>query len=101
MNQALKKAWTSALRSGAYRQCRGTLALNGGYCCLGVLASVAGLTITSGGNEVEYDGYKPLETLAGQPLEPFWARNDGDDLGEIKIPKHTFAQIADYIDEVL
>ncbi len=36
-----RKLWTEALRSGAYRQARGTLEREGAYCCLGVACIVA------------------------------------------------------------
>jgi hypothetical protein len=40
----VKTAWVEALRSGEYRQGRGSLRIPGGrgkYCCLGVLADLA------------------------------------------------------------
>ncbi len=41
MNPEVKAEWLKALRSGEYKQCRGSLAKhNQGYCCLGVLADV-------------------------------------------------------------
>lgn len=103
MDQELKKAWTSALRSGEYRQCRNQLTSgSGGYCCLGVLAKIAGLTTSADGCEIqtedeEHAGYRPIEALVGQSLEPFYQRNDGFD----PIRPHSFSEIADYIDEVL
>ena len=46
MKAELKTKWLEALRSGEYKQCQGSLTDNGGgYCCLGVLAKVAGLPI--------------------------------------------------------
>lgn len=103
MDQALKAAWTAALRSGEYRQCSSQLhSSSGGYCCLGVLAKIANLTISADGCEIqtedeEHAGYRPIEALVGQSLNPFWERNDGN---EWQV-KHTFPQIADYIYEVL
>lgn len=41
MNQEIKKAWTNALRSGAYRQGRLHLQTNEAFCCLGVLCDLA------------------------------------------------------------
>lgn len=38
------KAWVKALRSGEYRQAKGYLKSNEGYCCLGVLAEVKGVS---------------------------------------------------------
>lgn len=48
MNPELKKKWVEALRSGEYKQGYNGLHIIGdkpyaGYCCLGVLATVAGI----------------------------------------------------------
>ena len=90
MKIELKQKWLAALRSGEYKQC--TRALVGtandgsgvGYCCLGVLAKVAGLNVISGeftndeGETDEIDGvgdspvdahrdeYNPIWGLAGE-----------------------------------
>lgn len=40
MNPKVKAAWLKALRSGKYRQARGSLNTSGAYCCLGVLCDV-------------------------------------------------------------
>ena len=41
MDQAIKRKWIKALRSGKYRQIKDALEYKGGYCCLGVLRDVA------------------------------------------------------------
>ena len=41
MDPELKQKWLKALRSGRYKQVKGTLHNENGYCCLGVLASVS------------------------------------------------------------
>ena len=41
MNEQIKKKWVKALRSGEYEQTKDALHLDGGYCCLGVLAAIA------------------------------------------------------------
>jgi hypothetical protein len=43
MNPELKQKWLAALRSGEYKQARGYLKTEFGYCCLGVLCDVSGL----------------------------------------------------------
>ena len=54
MKIELKQKWLAALRSGEYKQCTGSLSgiamddSGVGYCCLGVLAKVAGLYVISG-----------------------------------------------------
>lgn len=42
MNAELKAKWVEALRSGEYQQGKKRLKHMGRYCCLGVLAHVAG-----------------------------------------------------------
>ena len=55
----LKKKWVDALRSGKYRQSRGALKGQRGYCCLGVLASLAGVED------------EKLKKYSGDPLNNF------------------------------
>lgn len=40
MNQAIKERWVNALDSGKYKQVRGALHNDKGYCCLGVLCDL-------------------------------------------------------------
>ena len=40
MNSILKASWLEALRSGRYKQDRGKLRTENGFCCLGVLCDV-------------------------------------------------------------
>lgn len=41
MDKKIARKWTEALRSGEYRQGKGTLKTkNGRYCCLGVLCDI-------------------------------------------------------------
>jgi hypothetical protein len=40
MNQDIKIRWCTALRSGEYKQTKGYLKNNEGYCCLGVLSDL-------------------------------------------------------------
>lgn len=42
--KANRKKWVKALRSGKYRQAKNNLVDSGGYCCLGVLAKVRGVS---------------------------------------------------------
>lgn len=44
MKKELRDEWIAALRSGKYKQTQANLCNIHGYCCLGVLASVAGKT---------------------------------------------------------
>ena len=40
MNKEVKDKWVAALKSGKYKQGRGQLNGESGYCCLGVLTEV-------------------------------------------------------------
>lgn len=40
MNNVIKSKWVEALRSGEYKQGRGSLCKGDSYCCLGVLCEV-------------------------------------------------------------
>lgn len=106
MNPELKKKWVEALRSGKYEQGEKQLrSQDDKFCCLGVLADIQGepWEKNSFGNwEVDGQPY----CLSNDTLDKFGltpsqhddlaARNDGDNL-----PKHTFPEIADYIEENL
>ena len=124
MKIELKEKWLAALRSGEYKQC--TRALVGtaddgsgvGYCCLGVLAKVAGLNVISGeftndkGEIDEVDGvgdspfdalrdeYNPIWELAdehGSEKPPFKGRvlSEAIDMNDTD---HSFIEIADYLE---
>ena len=124
MKIELKQKWLAALRSGEYKQC--TRALVGtandgsgvGYCCLGVLAKVAGLNVISGeftndkGEIDEVDGvgdspfdalrdeYNPIWELAGEHLSeqpPFKGRvlSEAIDMND---HDKSFIEIADFLE---
>ena len=40
MNKEIKAKWIEALKSGKYKQTKGTLKDEHGYCCLGVLCEI-------------------------------------------------------------
>lgn len=57
MKKSIAKRWAKALRSGKYKQTRGKLRGQRGYCCLGVLCDIR--DSSSWDNDVayaEYDG---------------------------------------------
>lgn len=90
--------WAEALRSGEYQQCHAALARDGGYCCLGVLAKLAGHDPAA-----DYDAAIPVaynhEWLSdhGLPVTTtFWGWNDG-----VPGASLSFSEIADKIDEAL
>ena len=102
MKTDIKKRWLKALRSGKYRQTRGKLkSRNGSFCCLGVLCDIQDA-------QWEWDGimYGVLGNVA-LPPEKFCAGIQS--LGELSElndgtsghKKHSFSQIADYIEKNL
>lgn len=103
MDAALKQKWIDALRSGKYKQGIGDLrvALHGHYefCCLGVLADVAGADWRNGmlgacevGAKDEAYLSPDVETLVGISYETqkTLAQMNDSDVG--------FGEIADYIE---
>lgn len=108
MDKELKAKWIKALRSGQYKQARRRLldTETGGMCCLGVLAKIQGCDLRA---------YGKLHTLVteklpngyGAGLRPrqrraLAARNDGScDADDNQQKRHTFKQIADYIEKNL
>lgn len=104
MDAELKAKWVKALRSGEYQQITRHLKTGDGHCCLGVLCEVAGLTIDGRDGVLDENGvpadYQPIERLFGDfDYGELTSRNDGNKIA--KIERHTFAQIADYIEREL
>jgi hypothetical protein len=86
----LKNRWVAALRSGEYEQGRLKLKVDDKYCCLGVLAEVAG--ILGSRDTPECDGEVSClwsEGLSSGVQHELYSMNDSQQL--------SFAQIADYI----
>lgn len=118
--KANRKLWVEALRSGKFKQATNTLeAVNGGMCCLGVLAKIAGCERTTGpdvdGNPViKYDGeagiapdaarlWVGLGSDVGELLGSFAVETDGrrvyhSSLTELNDAGMTFEGIADVIE---
>ena len=94
------KLWIEALRSGEYKQIKGALEYNGGYCCLGVYAKLN--NISYGVAEEDPDtgdifednsaSYRSIYSMIG---------NDGlcEDGIEMNDSGKSFATIADMIEE--
>lgn len=110
MDQELKAKWVAALRSGKYKQAKGTLNdCGGGYCCLGVLLDVSGRGDWRGPSyEIEADeesiycdcdlgrrGRTEFEISAEQEAT-LVCMNDG-----LEGPKKNFTAIAKYIEKNL
>ena len=102
MDQALKRKWVRALRSGKYKQARDMLRnpKTGGMCCLGVLCHI------QGARSAMLDNYQETTLPRGfnaaiRPAERRFlaSKNDGGSSSG-GIP-HTFKQIADWIEKHL
>lgn len=124
MDAKLKSDWVKALRSGKYKQTTGSLhnTDSNSYCCLGVLCRVVGAEF--GEVTEEYDTHDNVPVLNGRILsasdveelsaafckevgipdqDELIALNDGvgTPADENYKPSHSFAQIADYIEQNL
>lgn len=120
MDSGIKLQWVDALRGGQYEQGRGLLRTQGGkYCCLGVLADIAGASWQPMPAS-ETDGLNPsyglllLDSDMTPPIVittslPSWLRDKyGLGFGEasslMDLNDHhgyTFDEIADHIEENL
>ena len=109
MDAQTKAKWVEALRSGKYKQGRGQLRLGDTYCCLGVLCDIMGtgwttvgfpqadlnslyVTASDGDDTLPSDGFCGLGIHA---MENLAAMNDGIQ----DYHKHSFSEIATYIEE--
>ena len=101
MDKELKGKWLTALRSGEYRQTVGILRRTGAdgpyYCCIGVLLTVAGKPCkgtTIRGDQQEEVGLDDAHRLRLENLNDGKVHPEANPRGE----RHSFAQIADYIE---
>lgn len=109
MDPEIRRKWVEALRSGKYEQGRNHLrTIDGRFCCLGVLADIVdpGSWETSSCPKDEFfihqgssltlsDEFAEQVGLDGNQQMALWKRNDGSTL----IERHSFSQIADYIEQ--
>ncbi len=110
--KANRKKWVAALRSGEYKQGKGCLEnANGEFCCIGVLAKLAGVdrTVSTGKNALNqsiiYDGQigsasdKVKEWIGLVNEVGMYAQDDGwEDLARLNDNGHTFEDIAAIIE---
>lgn len=100
MDAKIKREWIAALRSGKYKQAKGTLRRDGGFCCLGVLCDVMGAqwvdedAIVNGELQNVYLSNNAADTaeLKDGEQEKLWTMNDDG---------KPFSEIADYIEREL
>jgi hypothetical protein len=90
------RVWVEALRSGEYRQCKGSLHKGKGFCCLGVYAVVSGISNPEDmlacrrGDEGPFEVYEAIrDQLYSYVVENGIEMNDSG---------KTFSEIADMIE---
>jgi hypothetical protein len=128
LDPELKARWVSELRSGKYKQGTGNLKVKADgvceHCCLGVLCEIIA---PEGFNEPEYHGVVMHSFNGGKSKQDMYPNqnkmieiglypsafkklaemNDGDESYDYKksrrknVQRHTFKQIADYIEKNL
>lgn len=108
--KANRRKWVEALRSGKYKQTTQVLHDGEGYCCLGVLACVAGKTPDQLGIEetlVHFPDVMKFVGLSDDNAPYLTRRADPDDLddydetdclADINDAGKSFAEIADIIE---
>lgn len=111
MKPELKSKWLKALRSGKYRQTTQCLKRRNNYCCLGVLATVAGAKWSQeDGEPIAKIGNRRVDcgdgTLMPGPFRLSRDRqhmlismNDGGWWKDTKHQKHNFKQISDWVEK--
>jgi len=103
VDKAAKTRWVEALRSGKYKQARGTLRdATGAMCCLGVLAEIEGVPRTRVNDTYVYD-FDDCKCAVAVPAS-FHNLGMVEKLRLINMNDHqkkTFSEIADYIEEKL
>lgn len=106
MDREWRDEWVRALRSGEFKQGRGQLRHAGRYCCLGVLCQLRPDIKWRGGDAIwghgeEAGGTLPLSLAVELGMRQHHVghlvdMNDGDKIYGVR--KHSFAEIADYIE---
>ena len=99
MNQKLKAQWVKALRSGEYQQLqpgRSSWTKHGRHCCLGVLAELKELdTSPTSDLRSKFVSFG----IPRDALDLLVRMNDGNEFDNTR--RHSFAEIADYIEKNL
>mgnify|MGYP001438297913 CR=1 FL=1 len=88
MKYNVMKKWVKALRSGEYKQTRGTLVDRDGFCCLGVLCDIANKE-----NVVELHDYQDRGNLPCKVMK--WSGIE-DSYGERKGRRKALAILNDF-----
>jgi hypothetical protein len=99
LHPEFKTKFVAALRSGDYPQCREALKKDGGYCCLGVAAVVAGYTINESLDIVERpDGSRGTTAGYSALADVGLTREVRGPLVRMNDDGKTFGEIADHIE---
>lgn len=100
MNAKLKRKWIKALRSGEYKQAECMLLdQHGAMCCLGVLADIQGVDWSAIPTKLTSNLPRGFNGgLKRNQRQLLAHKNDGSGNED---HRHTFAEIADYIDKHL
>ena len=108
MREDVKQEWVKRLRSGDYDQTRGQLKNSEGHCCMGVLCDVIDPEEWTEGKTQwlwrAFVGEIPRETLIEidlsdqDQIDLIW-KNDGNPAEGVR--RHSFAEIANYIEKNL
>lgn len=108
LNKALKQKWLRALRSGRYKQAPNALKKDGAYCCLGVLANVAGCKWKAGPDGGLQPILKGKSIGSGEDKEMYLRpdfcgirRRKQDKLANMNDEGKSFREIADAIERTL
>lgn len=114
MNRVLHTSWIAGLRSGAYKQTKGTLcrpsgSMHEGYCCLGLLAKLAGTSdeMMLGWDMLDQVGLSRLigpwsdvsSIIMYIPSDPSTHETLQRKLAAMNDGGKTFAEIADWIEK--
>jgi hypothetical protein len=109
MNEAIKKLWVEALRSGKYEQGHEQLKCDGKHCCLGVLCELHATSTGQGefvpnadswGTDVYRVGEEQDEALPPLPVVQ-WAglRNQDPGMGAEVLPSDIIEAVRAYSEE--
>lgn len=100
MKKEIAEKWVEALRSGKYKQTKGKLRTPKGYCCLGVLCDISGISKWELGNEItgEYR-YDRSRNFLPMSVKERTGINIQQDLVLMNDNGKSFDVIADYIEK--
>lgn len=103
MKPVTREQWTTALRSGQYKQGTGQLYMptSKSFCCLGVLAHLAGGEPVKGEDSViKFPNGALCHAFIPKELEEMLGIEDQVVLSRMNDLGNTFEEIADYIDSM-